>query len=109
MQTQFADSISSATWYCTRAGSDTCIVPSSQFQIGDTFYIVVSCRRQCTYDIRSYYVSESILPENSKTAFRWNGTSTEIISYYVPAVNLYGVLPSKWQITIDPEAPFQQF
>ena len=37
------------------------------------------CLEECTYDLRSYYVTEYDLAQNDQSTFRWNGTSTNIL------------------------------
>lgn len=73
------------------------------------FYIVVACLKECTYDIRSYYATEYTLVDGEQTAFRWNGTSTNILRYEVPQNTLSGARTDRWTIKVDPEADFEQF
>jgi hypothetical protein len=52
-------------YYCEKAGSDTCIVPPSNINFYDVFYIGVRCTAPCTYDLRVMYVSMTVLAENT--------------------------------------------
>lgn len=97
-----------AEWICATAGSDTCIIPSSGYAVGDTFYITVACMKQCTYDIKSYYSPEYVLEDSVKTPFRWNGTSTTVLRYDVPRLSQTGGLTNRVRIVISPEAKFEQ-
>jgi copper oxidase (laccase) domain-containing protein len=59
--------------------------------------------------MRSYYVTQYSLQEGVKTAYRWNGTSTVILRYFVPATTAASSNTDRWSILIDPEAKFEQF
>lgn len=67
------------------------------------------CNEACTYDLRSYYVTEYDLPQNTQTPYRWNGTSTNILKYTVPRTTASGAATGRWEIKIDPEYQFEQF
>jgi hypothetical protein len=75
--------------------------------MGDYFYIVVVCREECTYDLKSYYATEYNLNQNSQTPYRWNGTSTNILKYSVPKSTSSGASTGRWKITIDPQYRFE--
>lgn len=98
----------SADWICATAGSDVCLIPASQYTVGDTFFIRVSCMKECTFDIKSYYSGEYVLEDGLKTPFRWNGTSTTVLRYDVPRLTADGSPTNRFRITIDPEAQFEQ-
>lgn len=48
-------------YYCEKEGSETCIVKWLDFDLGDTFYIGVGCRRECHYKLKIYYAAETLL------------------------------------------------
>jgi len=48
-------------YYCEKEGSETCIVKWLDFDLGDTFYIGVGCRRECHYKLKLYYAAETLL------------------------------------------------
>jgi hypothetical protein len=98
-----------ADYYCTRAGSDTCIIPADEIARGEYYYIVIVCQDACTYDLRSYYVTEYTLAQNEEVAYRWNGTSTNILKYSVPRTTASGAATGRWSIKVDPEFQFEQF
>jgi hypothetical protein len=103
-KTNWAHTPGEADWYCTRAGSDTCIIPATEFAPKDFIYIVIMCKKECTYNLRTYYVTEYDLAQNAETPFRWNGTSTNILKYSVPRTTSSGASTSRWTVKIDPEA-----
>jgi len=72
-------------WYCEREGSDTCILHSDEFEKDDHLYITIACIDDCTYSLRSYYVDEYELDNNSRTTFSWIGHSTNILKYQIPS------------------------
>lgn len=98
-----------ADWYCDRKGTDICIVPASEIEIGLYYYIVVMCNEACTYDLKSYYVTEYDLAQNDKQTFRWNGTSTNILKYTVPRTTASGANTGRWTLQVDPEYKFEEF
>jgi len=102
-------STGSADWYCTRAGSDTCIIPRTELAVGSYFYIVVRCQEECNFDLKSFYAQEYTLAQDATDVFRWGGTSTNIFKYQVPRTTASGSDTGRWTIEIDPEFQFEQF
>jgi hypothetical protein len=42
-------------YYCLKEGSDTCVIPSSNINAFDSFYIGVRCIEGCTYGLSTTY------------------------------------------------------
>ena len=68
-----------------KAGSDTCIVKRTDINYGDFFYIGVRCINSCTYSLRAIYAPITSLTESTRTQVRFDGYSSNIFEYYVPA------------------------
>lgn len=62
-KTDWAHDASESDWHCDRAGSDTCIIPHDELIEGDIIYTVIMCHEACTFDLRSYYVTEYSLDD----------------------------------------------
>jgi len=41
-----------AKWTGVSAGSDTVLISKTNYVIGDTFFVTISCINECTYDIK---------------------------------------------------------
>ena len=88
--TEHVKRIEQADWHSTREGSDTCMIHSSDFEIGDILFITIACMNECTYDLRAYYANEYELIEGERMVFRWGGHVTNILKYKVPETTSIG-------------------
>ena len=105
-KTEHVSRLEDATWHSTREGSDTCIIHSDDFAIGDTLFVTIHCMNECTYDLRPYYAKEFNLTDSERTVFRWGGHSTNILKYKVPENTAYGAT-EKFEISIEPESDYK--
>ena len=105
-KTEHVDRLVDATWHSTREGSDTCIIHSDDFEIGDTLFITVFCMNECTYDLRPYYAEEYDLEDGERMVFRWGGHVTNILRYLVPDYTDIGAT-YKFEISLEPEIDYK--
>lgn len=98
--------LAEADWHSTRDGSDTCIVHSSEFEVGDVLYITIACMNECSYDLRAYYAQEFELSDSERMVFRWGGHVTNILKYRVPETTSIGET-QKFEVLVEPEVDYK--
>jgi hypothetical protein len=88
-----------------KAGSDTCIVKRTEINYGDYFYVGVRCMNPCTYSLRAMYAPITSLAEATRTQVRFDGYSSNIFEYYIPADAKTGTTLGT-RIAIESENPY---
>lgn len=83
---EYPSSPSNSDWYCNKKGSELCIIPYGDFEIGETFYFGISCLIECSYQIHISY-AETIEPvKDERQQFVFDAFSTKIVELEIPAL-----------------------
>ena len=72
-------------YYCAKIGTDTCVVPPTNINYYDTFYVGIRCIDRCNYDLRIQYMSVTLLTDSVAYNAIVDGHDSLLFSYYVPA------------------------
>jgi len=60
-------SSSNSQWYCERDGSETCVMNTVDFKVGDTLNIGIKCVVACSYKLKAQYVRVIDLADSERT------------------------------------------
>jgi len=94
---------SNSAIYCEQKGSDTCILQSGQFSVGQTIYIGIKCDTACSYSLTTWYSAIASLPQSVfRNQFRFAANSTQILSYVIPP-KVSNTPTNSIEILIEPE------
>ena len=82
----FKNGATNAQWYCEKEGSETCVLHSGEFAVGDSLKIEVRCVQECTYKLRTWYSNVINLADSTqRTQMRFDAYSTQFMKFYIPA------------------------
>lgn len=107
MQKAHVTRLEDADWHGAREGSDTAIIHSSQYKIGDTFFVTVNCAKECQFDIKMNYAREYKLNSGKRQIYRWGGHETNILKYPVPPKLGANLETEKFEIHLEPEVDYK--
>lgn len=100
---QYPNSPETASWYCVKKGSETCIVADGDFAVSDTLYFGVFCLRDCSYKLKIWYAEVADLLESERQQIRFEAYSTYIMQLYIPEY-VTGLPTTSLEIRLESEA-----
>ena len=49
---QYPTDSTNSQWHCEREGSETCVLHTGEFNVGDTLFLGIKCVKECSYKLK---------------------------------------------------------
>lgn len=49
---QYPTDSSNSQWHCEREGSETCVLHTGEFKVGETLFLGIKCVKECSYKLK---------------------------------------------------------